>query len=248
MKPSTIKNIFLIVITAIGCWLLFGKCQSDAETKQATRERDSVLTVKEIVSKSYTNAMLEVEDIQKDHDATKERYNELLKTKQQSDSSLKYEQSRADKYVALYKQAKGLKDTAGQLSNCDGIVAQYDTLKSLYNDASNNCNAAIFNQSRQIFQLDSIRGIQQRQLAGMKSALDLLGATITRGNEALKQPWVKGYLGLGINVGPALINNAGPELTFITRDGFLLGGGAKFGNVGMSGDVRVGKIITFKKK
>lgn len=246
MTPSTIKNIFLIVITVICCWLLFGKCQSDASTVQAIQERDSALAVKEIVSKSYIDAQLNIQNILSELDTTKQAFIILSKIQRQTESTVKQEQSRADKYVALYRQAKADNNIPQQLANCDTIVDQYGKLKTLYTDANNNCNAAIFNQSRQIFQLDSIRAIQQRQLAGMKGALDLLGATIKKGNAALKKPWVKGYVGLEGDMGKDF--GGGPSLLFEFRNGMVISMAGKLIGGQQVYEAGLHKLISFKRK
>ena len=246
MTISTIKNLFLIAITVIACWLLFGKCKANAETTKAIKERDSALTVKEIISNSYLEAMLSVEGMQQEIDADKAEIRELTEKKEKADSAVKQEQLRADKYVALYRKAKGLKDTASQLANCDSLADRYDNLKGMYTDATNNCNAAIFNQARQIFQLDSIKGIQQRQLVGMKSALDLLGATIKNGNKALKQPWVKGYIGLEGDMGKDF--GGGPSLIFEFRNGMAVSMAGKMIGGQQVYEAGLHKLISFKKK
>lgn len=238
--PS-LKTVFIIITTAVVCFLFFGHC-GGAKPTIATNQLDSALREKSAVEKQLIRANVDIANLKILRDISDSNFKQAFELYQQADNDIHKEGARADKFAALYAAARLHKDTAQALNNCDSLEGQYTSLRDRYFDVTKNCDASILAKSRSLYLADSSAGVQARQIAGLRGALDLMGRSLN----AVKEPWAKGYLSASVSAGNGRIG-FGPELTLVTRKGLLLGAGAEFTDNGIVERVRVGKLITFKR-
>lgn len=245
---STWKIIAAVVVTAIVCLLFVPKCGGGSAKPAVVDVNDSLRIFKageKKASKKYADSMgMKNEQIDYGNSVIGETTTMLMQASDEktiTDAKLKDTQRELAKY-------KALKDTAKILTACDTLSNQVTELQNKSIRADVACKTAIESYQAQSKRKDEALAMQGREVARMKNSLDLLGNTLKLAGKAEKQPWVKGYLGVAASFGgTGMINNFGPELTFVTRKDFLFGVGGKFGNGGVLGEVRIGKMITFKK-
>lgn len=242
----------LIVLTIGVLFFILGrgcKCNGNAAPELTVQQiKDSakvIIDAKDKDLRKYKDSMrFKNEQIAYSNSVTEEA---VTMSNQASDdaSNMRDKLSATQKELAKYKAEK---DTLKTLSACDSLNNQVTELENKSIRAVVACKTAIEGLRDVSARKDEALAIQGREISKMKSSLDLLGNTLQLVSSQ-KDPAIKGYLGAAVGLGgTGMLSNFGPELTFITRGGYLFGVGGKFGNGGLTGEFRAGKQISFKKK
>lgn len=227
-------------------FLIFGRsgCKGGSTPSLAVSDSvKSIIAAKDKSLKKYQDSLKGLNrDIEYSNSVTEEATT-MFNQASDDASNMRDKLAVTQKELGRYKAAK---DTAGQLTACDSLNNQVTIERTKANVADATCKTAIKGLQDLSKRKDEALALQGREVAKLRASFDLLGNTLQLVPKAEKQPWVKGYLGVAAGYGTTFVN-FGPELTFITRKGFLFGGGGKFGKDGTYGEVRIGKLITFKK-
>lgn len=245
-------KIVLIILTVGVLFFILGrgcKCNGNAVPELTVQQvKDSAKTIIDAKDKDlrkYKDSMkFKNEQIAYSNSVTEEA---VIMSNQASDG----ESNMRDKLTATQKELakyKAEKDTLKTLSTCDSLNNQITELENKSVRAGVTYKTAIEGLRDLSARKDEALALQSREINRMKSSLDLLGSTLQL-VPSQKDPAIKGYLGAAVGLGgTGMLSNFGPELTLITRGGFLFGVGGKFGNGGLIGELHAGKQISFKKK
>lgn len=245
-KSSVIKTVAIVIVTAILCWVIFGHCGVGQPKPKIADVSDSVKTIiatKDKDLRKYQDSMkFKNEQIAYSNSVTEEA---VTMSNQASDdaSNMRDKLSATQKELAKYKAAK---DTVGQLSSCDELSKQVTVERTKAQTADAACKTAIEGLRDLAKRKDEALAIQGHEINKMKSSLDLLGNTLQLVPDAIKEPWVKGYLGAEGDVGKDF--GGGPSVLLVFRGGITASAAIKIMGGTQVYEAGLHKLISFKKK
>lgn len=252
ISKQFIKPLFIFLVGAILCYILVARVGCGAPIKNSPSLVSKLDSAKQILA-------AEKKARKKDDDSLQFYKSRIEYTESVTEDAVaitnqatKEAEDTRDKLAATQKELaryKAAHDTAGQLSACDTLTKQVTTERIKATKAEAACKTSINDYRELSKRKDDALAQQGKQLAKERAEFDKLYNTLKSPTlQPAKEPWVKGYIGAAAGIGgPGLLNNFGPELTFVFRNGVLAGVGGKIGNQFFA-DVRIAKLLSFKKR
>jgi len=248
--PST--RTILLVITVLIIGLTLGRCGCSRTKNNPTllAQLDKDIRVIDSFHKESNKKDDTLQLLRKDSAQALAHQEALAESATNAYAEKSAAEEKTKVYQNKYENARKHLDTMLALASCDSLNLAITKERAKSNTALQACKTELKGLGGILQTRNKEIGVLDRQVASLKQSASVISDALhaVKAAQPTKEPWVKGYIGAAAAFGgPALLNNFGPEVTFIFRNGVLAGVGGKIATTGLVGEVRIGTKITFKK-
>jgi hypothetical protein len=244
-------NIFTIATVIIIAWIIISnpfKCGKGAMTA-ANAKTDSALQVINDARVAFLKLQDTLTELR--HDSTQQRINaEALA--EETNTALTAQADAADNskgWERKYNMARQQLDTVLALASCDTLVLAVAKERIKAAAAQKACSTQVTELGDVLVNRNKQIAVLNQQVAVLKQPANIVTDALHAAKSATKEPWIKGYIGAELDGGGTTIfAGGGPKLVLVTRNGFMMMGGAKLLTNGTTYQIGIAKLISFKKK